>query len=135
MSARRYLLAGLAALYFGTLIGLTFMPGSAATRASWFWPFILFVPVGVLLVMLFGRRRWWVALGFGVLGAAWIEAAQVIWMPDGYASLNDLMWASIGVVVGVAISLVVEASHRKSMRSHESHRIVAQGSSREIPQD
>ncbi len=135
MSARRYLLTGLAALYFGTLIGLTFMPGSAAARASWFWPFVLFVPVGVLLLLMMGRRRWWVAVGFGVLGAAWIEAAQVIWMPDGYASVSDMVWASAGAVLGVILALVFSVSRSKTMRSHESHRMVAQASNREIPQD
>lgn len=135
MSARRYLLSGVAALYFGALIGLTFMTGSGSPRSWWYWPFILFVPVGVLLLLMFGRRRWWVAIGFGVLGAAWIEAAQVIWMPDGYASVVDLAWASAGVIVGVILALIVTIPHRKSMRSHESHRIVAQAGSREIPQD
>ena len=135
MTARRYLLTGCAALYFGALIGLTFMAGSTDSRGSWFWPFILFVPVGVLLVLIMGPRRWWAAVGFGVLGAAWIEAAQTIWMPEGYASIGDMFWASVGVVLGVTVAVVLAVTHRKSMRSHESHRIVTQAGSREIPQD
>ena len=135
MSARRYLLTGIAALYFGTLIGLTFMTGSGSPRAWWFWPFLLFIPVGLLLLLLMGRRRWWAALGFGVLGAAWIEAAQVIWMPEGYASVADMAWATLGVVVGVVIALLVTAHHRRSMHSHESHRMMTQAGGREIPQD
>lgn len=133
MFVRRYLLTAAAATYFGILIGLTFMPGAAAARTGSFWPFVLFVPVGVLLLLLVGRRRWWVAVGFGLLGAAWIEAAQVIWMPDGYASVSDVIWASIGVVVGVALSLGIDSTHRKSIRSHESHSVIAQANGREVP--
>lgn len=135
MSARRYLTSGIAAVYFGTLVGLTFMTGTGSPRSWWYWPFILFIPVGVLLLALMGPRRWWAALGFGVLGAAWIEAAQVIWMPDGYASVSDMLWASAGVVAGVVVALIIAAKHRKSMRSHESHRMMSQSGNREIPQD
>ena len=135
MLARRYLLTGIAALYFGGLIGLAFVHGSTGARTSWFWPFVLFVPVGLLLLLLMGRRRGWVAVGFGVLGAAWVEAAQTIWMPEGYADLGDVIWASIGVCVGVVLGLVFTISHSKSMRSHDSHRVVSQSGNREIPQD
>lgn len=135
MQLRRYLLSGIAALYFGALIGLTFMQGTQPVRTYWVWSFVLFIPVGLLLTFMFGRRRWWVAVGFGVLGAAWIEAAQVIWMPEGYASVEDLGWASLGVVLGVGLALLATLPHRKSMRSHESHSIVAQAGNREIPQD
>lgn len=135
MSSRRYLTTGIAAVYFGALIGMTFMTGSGSPRAWWFWPFIFFIPVGVLLIMLMGPRRWWVALGFGVLGAAWIEAAQVIWMPEGYASVIDMLWGSAGVVVGVVLALLVALTQRNSIRSHESHRMMSQSGNREIPQD
>ena len=135
MRAKRYILTGVAAVYFGALVGLTFVPGSGAARVAWFWPFLAFVPVGLLLVLLLGRRRWWVAIGFAILGSAWIEAAQMIWMPDGYAELIDVVWASAGAVAGVLVAVMLTAPHRKSMRAHESHRIVGQAGRREIPQD
>lgn len=135
MFARRYLLPVVAALYFGGLIALTFVPGSATVRNFWLWPFVAFVPVGIILCAIMGHRRWWVAVGFGVLGAAWIEAAQSIWMPEGYADLGDMFWGSLGVIVGVALVAVLTIPRARSMRSHESHRIVAQAGSREIPQD
>lgn len=135
MSFRRMILSVLAALYFGTLIGLTFVPGSAANRLAWYWPFLAFVPVGILLVLLLGRRRWWAAIGFGVLGAAWIEAAQSIWMPIGYAEGMDVVWASAGAILGVVAVVLITSPRRRSMRSHESPRMVPQAGSREIPQD
>ena len=124
-----------AALYFGTIIGLTFVPGSAANRVFWFWPFATFVPVGILLLLLLGRRRWWAALAFSALGAAWVEAAQSIWMPVGYAEAIDVVWATSGAVAGIAIAFVLTSPRRRSMRPHEAPRIVPQAGSREITQD
>lgn len=135
MRARRFLLTGIAAVYFGALIGLAFVPGSASNRALWVWPFVAFVPVGILLVLLLGRRRWWAAIGFAVLGSAWIEAAQSIWMPVGYAEVIDVVWASAGAVAGVALAAALMSRPSRSMHAHESHRIVAQSGRREIPQD
>ncbi len=135
MRARRYILTGIAAIYFGALVGLTFVPGSGPVRGLWFVPFTAFVPVGVLLVLLLGRRRWWAAIAFAVLGSAWIEAAQTVWMPAGYADPADVVWAAAGAVAGVAITAALTSPRLRSMRAHEPHRIVPQAGRREIPQD
>jgi hypothetical protein len=135
MRTGRFVFTTVSALYFGSLVGLAFVPGSASNRVFWLWPLLAFVPVGILLLLLVGRRRWWAAIGFGVLGAAWIEAAQSVWMPVGYAEAVDVFWAGAGVVTGVMIALAVTGPQRRSMRVHESHRIVAHSGSREIPQD
>ncbi len=133
MSWRRFLTNVLAALYFGALIGLTFVPTTDQARMTWFVPFVAFVPVGILLVLLMGVRRWWAAIGFSVLGSAWIEAAQSIWMPVGYAEVSDLIFSSLGAVVGVAGAVLVALPARKSMRAHESPSVVPHAGSREIP--
>lgn len=125
MFRRRHFLSVVAALYFGLLVGLTFTPGSAAARESWILPTVLFVPVGLLLTLLMGRRRWWVAVGFGMLGAAWVEAAQTIWMPEGYASVIDIVCSSAGAILGVGLGVTLLTMRQKSMRSHELPRIVA----------
>ena len=135
MRARRYILTGAAAVYFGALVGLAFVAGSAANRALWIWPFVAFVPVGVFLLLLLGRRRWWAAVGFAVLGSAWIEAAQSVWMPPGYAEAPDVLWASLGACAGILAVFAVSSARTQSMRAHESPRIVAQAGRREIPQD
>jgi glycopeptide antibiotics resistance protein len=158
MAWRRYLLSVLAALYFGALVGLAFVPGSAANRSFWFWPFAAFVPVGILLLLLLGRRRWWAAMAFGVLGSAWIEAAQSVWMPVGYAETWDVVWSAAGGVAGVLFAYLLTPPRRrpvtrtadsgpgysptspaispsKSMHTHGSPRIVSQAGNREIPQD
>jgi len=135
MRARRYILTSVAALYFGALVGLTFMPGSSPNRTMWIWPFIAFVPVGMLLLLLMGRRRWWAVIAFSALGAAWIEAAQTVWMPAGYAEGWDVLWATSGAVLGVLLGYAMTSPRIRSMRAHENHRMVTQASSRGIPQD
>lgn len=135
MSRRKFVLSVLTALYCGCLVALTFVPGAVADRSGWYWPFLAFLPVGALLVLVMGRRRWWAAIAFAVLGAAWIEAAQSIWMPVGYADVYDVIWASSGAVLGVILAVVIATPTRRSMRSHSVPRIVPQAGSREIPQD
>jgi hypothetical protein len=139
MRPRRFILSVVAALYFGAVIGLAFVPGSATNREFWCWQAAVFLPVGVLLALLLGRRRWWAAIAFGMLGAAWIEAAQSVWMPVGYADGYDLVWGGIGVTVGVLIALAATTlwtgSGHAAEQAHKPHRIVAQAGNREIPQD
>jgi hypothetical protein len=135
MPWRRYLLSVIAALYFGAVVGLAFVPSPAANRTLWLWPFAAFVPVGILLLLLVGRRRWWAAIAFGVLGSTWIEAAQSVWMPVGYASSWDVVWASSGATAGVLVSVLLATPRRRSMRPHVSPRLVSQTGNREIPQD
>lgn len=142
---RRHLLVVVAALYFGFIIWFTFArhadpgpgsePGSASWAAAWAMSFALFIPVGLLLTLMMGRRRWWVAVGFGVLGAAWVEAAQRVWMPEGYASVDDILASSAGAILGVGIGVLAITMKIRAARSHGSPRIVAQGGRREIPQD
>lgn len=126
-------------LYFGAVIWLAFTPGSVTNRGVWYLSGASFVPVGILLLMMFGRRRWWVAIGFGALGAAWLEAGQSVWMPLGYAEPWDVVWASAGSIAGVLLAYGLSSPRMlaaaREQRSHETPRIVAQAGNREIPQD
>jgi glycopeptide antibiotics resistance protein len=75
---------------------------------------VLFVPVGVLFVLLLGWRRWWAALLLGVGLTASIEFAQ-LFLPDRVADPRDLVSNSIGALIGVVLVLLVTAwrAHRK----------------------
>jgi glycopeptide antibiotics resistance protein len=118
-------------VYLGAVVVLAFVHWQQGAACPWYVDVLLFLPVGVLLTLLFGSRRWLIAVAFGVLGAAWIEAAQAIWMPEGYGRVEDSFWGALGVIAGVAAVLVA----RRLMRSHGSLRIVTEGGRREIPQD
>ncbi len=119
MMRRRLSLDLPASLYFGALIGCAFLPESWNQEPA--WAFFSFIPVGVFLLLLLGRRRWWAAIVFGALAATWIEAAQSVWMPAGYAQSTDVVWAVVGCALGVAITLAVVRSaqrpaHRPTQR-------------------
>lgn len=133
MSRLRFVTTVIAALYFGALIGLTFVQISAQARESWLFPVAVFLPVGFLLVLLMGPRRWWAAVAFSVLGAAWIEAAQSIWMPEGYANYGDILLATLGASIGVITGALLSLPSAQAIGSHDSPSIVTQAGSREIP--
>lgn len=78
---------------------------------------VLFVPVGVLFVLLLGWRRWWVALLLGIGLTASIEFAQ-LFLHDRVTDPRDLVSNSIGAIIGVALVLLVTAwrAHREPDR-------------------
>lgn len=123
------MLVGVTLGYALVLAALGFVHWEKGADCPWYWPLIAFVPAGVLLQLALGPRRWWAAVGFGVLGAAWIEAAQAIWMPLGYGRFEDAAWGAAGSAIGVAIGATV----LRLMRSHESFRLVTEAGRREIP--
>lgn len=135
MSRRRLLAVVFAVLYSGAIVWLTFLPQSTGNGISGLWSFVALLPVGALLQVLVGPRRWWLALGFGALGAAWIEAAQSVWMPPGFADPLDVLWGALGAAVGVGIGHAAVRLSGRSMRSHGAPRIVPQGIRRESPED
>lgn len=69
---------------------------------------VLFVPVGVLFVLLVGWRRWWLAALLGIALTASIEFAQ-LFLPGRVSDPRDLASNSIGAGIGVALVLVVIA--------------------------
>jgi hypothetical protein len=121
----------LTATYLCVIVLLAFIPWRLGAECPWYLDLLFYVPVGILLTLLFDPHRWLIAVAFGVLGAAWIEAAQAIWMPEGYGRVEDTFWGAIGVLAGIAGVLVVV----RLMRSHGSFRIVTEAGHREIPQD
>ena len=68
----------------------------------------MFVPIGVFLVLLFGRRKWWLAIVVGVLLSVAIEYAQT-WLPMRVPDLRDIIANSAGVIVGTVLALLVTA--------------------------
>ena len=67
----------------------------------------LFVPMGVFVVLLLGRRLWWAGIFAGVLASCWIELAQGIWLSDRVSDPRDLVSNGLGTVFGVLLALVI----------------------------
>jgi glycopeptide antibiotics resistance protein len=74
----------------------------------------LFVPMGLLLVLLLGRPMWWACFFTGVIVSCWIELAQGVWLPSRVADPRDIASNGIGTLVGVLLALLLTwpAAHR-----------------------
>ncbi|MGV8857521.1 VanZ family protein [Rhodoglobus sp.] len=120
MFRSRFVVALCAALYFAVLASLAFVNAPGANGRYWLWPILAFIPVGAFLVCLFGRRRWWAALAFSVVAAAWLEAAQTVWMPAGYANVTDILLAALGAGLGVSSAAGVALWWEHSQRANSS---------------
>jgi len=79
----------------------------------------LFVPMGVFVVLLFGRRMWWAGIFAGVLASCWIELAQGVWLSDRVSDPRDLVSNSLGTLLGVLVALLVTwpAAYRLRQRT------------------
>lgn len=119
------------ASYLLVIVLLAFVPWKHGAECPWYLNLAFLVPVGALFTLVLGPRRWVFATAFGVVGVAWIEAAQAIWMPEGYGRLEDTLWGSVGVVIG-ALGVLLAV---RLIRSHGSFRMMTEGGRREIPQD
>lgn len=80
----------------------------------------LFVPVGLLGVVLVGANQWWwaVAAGFGV--SCLIELGQLVFLPGRFPTLPDVVANTAGAVFGALLAvLLLDAvtTHDRSQRA------------------
>jgi glycopeptide antibiotics resistance protein len=69
----------------------------------------MFMPLGLLLVLLLGRHRWWLAILSGIGLTFAIEFLQQA-LPDRVSDPRDLLANSLGSALGVLATLVVTAA-------------------------
>lgn len=70
----------------------------------------LFVPVGLLGVILLGSSRWWLAVLTGFAASCLIELSQLVFLPDRYATPVDVIANTLGAILGAVIALSVLAT-------------------------
>jgi len=66
---------------------------------------LMFVPIGLLFLLLLDLRRWWLAVLLGVALTCGIEFTQQF-LPTRVADPRDLLSNSIGAAIGVLVGLV-----------------------------
>lgn len=77
----------------------------------------MFVPFGIFLLLLLGRRRWWLAIVLAVVLTASIEFTQQF-IPSRVPDMRDLLANGIGAVVGTLLALALTArSARRARRT------------------
>ncbi len=67
----------------------------------------LFIPVGLLVVVLAGARRWWLGPVIGALVSAMIELGQLVFLPERFGTVSDILANSLGAVFGTVLALIV----------------------------
>jgi glycopeptide antibiotics resistance protein len=68
---------------------------------------LLFLPVGLLGVVLIGASRWWLAVGAGFLLSCVIETSQLVFRPSRVATLLDIMANTTGAVFGALLAVLL----------------------------
>ncbi|MBG6213276.1 MAG: VanZ family protein [Cryobacterium sp.] len=67
----------------------------------------LFIPVGLLVVVLAGARHWWLGSVVGAGVSCAIEFGQLVFLPERFAAVNDVIANSLGALLGTAVAAVV----------------------------
>ena len=79
---------------------------------------LLYVPLGIFLVILWPKAKLWVLCLIPLAVSGLAEISQRLFLPDRYATVNDVFFNTLGGVLGVLIS----ASIRQLMRNSKTER-------------
>lgn len=83
----------------------------------------MFVPIGLFLVLLFGRRFWWLGIAFGIAFTLFIEGFQgLVLSATRYSTLSDIVANSAGAVIGVLFGLLVTAGSARRAQERRATR-------------
>ena len=74
---------------------------------------LLYVPLGIFLVMFWPKAKIWLLALIPALISLLVEGSQRLFLPDRYATLNDVLSNALGGVLGI----VIAASIRRMMKS------------------
>ncbi|MGN6126305.1 MAG: VanZ family protein [Humibacter sp.] len=77
---------------------------------------MMFLPIGLFFLLLFGRGRWWLAIGIPFLMTLGIETAQ-IWIPGRVSDIRDVISNTTGAIIGVLIGLMITAPRARRDRA------------------
>ena len=81
--------------------------GQTDLIAEVFWNFVLFIPIGIILMLLITHRfRFLLSLGCGLLMSAGIEVIQLIFH-RGLFEFDDMVHNTLGTLIGIGIFLFI----------------------------
>jgi glycopeptide antibiotics resistance protein len=75
-------------------------------RAEYLANVALFVPIGLLLLLIVGSRLWWVALTGAIFLTSSIETIQRV-VPGRVSDDRDIAANTLGAVLGIVVALVL----------------------------
>ena len=80
----------------------------------------LFVPLGMLLALLFGPRRWWRAPVICFVATVIIELGQGALLPQRVTSIGDVIANTIGGILGTLVAVAIIATAARNRRAIDS---------------
>ena len=81
---------------------------------------VLFVPLGMLLALLFGPHRWWLAPVICFVATVLIELSQGALLPQRVASIGDVIANTVGGILGTLAAVAIMAALARNRRAIES---------------
>lgn len=140
---RRQIVMAMLAVYTGFVLVITLspqMPGSGLTRRlvhrviaslrareildfvdflflEFIGNILMFIPLGVFIALLISRRYWWVLLIAGTGFSGFIELGQLLFLPDRFPEVRDLVSNSTGFIIGAILAVVLRmaVAHRDDL--------------------
>jgi len=96
-------------VYFGGLCFISLGP-RAEIESTLFGGVLIFVPAGLILMVLFSRKHWFAAFTVGTLGVVWLELACIVWRPDAPLRTTDMVAGVTGLVIGLLAGAIIEGA-------------------------
>jgi glycopeptide antibiotics resistance protein len=75
--------------------------------------FLLFIPVGILAVMVFPRNKWWQDALIGVTASGVMELGQFLFLDRRVSSPKDLVTNTAGTLVGILLAYALKKRLKK----------------------
>ncbi|MCI0156980.1 VanZ family protein [Leifsonia shinshuensis] len=100
-----------------TLRGVGIAPKDAYDVIEFTANVAFFVVPAVLVVLIVGRRRWWIAPVGGLLCSITIELAQHFMLPHRFGTVNDVIANTLGALIGCGIGVLVLGRRPQPRRS------------------
>lgn len=83
---------------------------------------VLFIPIGLMFLLMLGGHRWFFVSVLGVVLSCWIELGQAALVPSRDASPEDILANLVGTVVGVIVASVALSLGSRRMRAASERR-------------
>ena len=81
---------------------------------------VLFVPLTLLAVLVFGRGWWFLIFAAGAAASAGAELFQATFLPGRTPDVSDIVAGGIGALLGVAIGVLASRSGSKRRATDQS---------------
>ena len=80
--------------------------GRTDLKQEIFWNVVLFIPIGILVSLLFSKRKAFIALVLSMFMSCSIEIIQLV-LHRGLFEFDDIIHNSLGAFIGILVCLLV----------------------------